>query len=75
MQSEVAVTAAQTRLAEAPYDYKVAEGAIPYSAGGRSKLERDSTQLKHQDLNKQTPEQRSLAGSLPGCRAVLRGNQ
>ena len=42
-QSEVAVTTAQTRLAEAQYDYKIAEVTLAYSAGGRSQLEIDST--------------------------------
>lgn len=42
-QSEVAVTAAQTKLAEAQYDYKIAEVTLAYSAGGRSQLEVDST--------------------------------
>jgi len=42
-QSEVAVTAAQTRLAEAQYDYKIAEVTLAYSAGGRNELEIDST--------------------------------
>ena len=42
-QSEVAVTAAETRLAEAQYDYKIAEVTLAYSAGGRSQLEIDST--------------------------------
>jgi outer membrane protein len=32
-QSEVAVTAAETRLAEAQYDYKVAEVTLAYAAG------------------------------------------
>lgn len=42
-QSEVAVTAAQTRLAEAQYDYKIAEVTLAYAAGRRSQLEIDST--------------------------------
>jgi outer membrane protein len=42
-QSEVAITAAQTRLAEAQYDYKIAEVTLAYAAGGRSQLEADST--------------------------------
>lgn len=42
-QSEVAVTAAQTRLAEAQYDYKIAAVTLAYSAGGRNQLELDST--------------------------------
>jgi len=33
-QSEVAVTAAQTRLADAQYDYKIAEVTLAYGAGG-----------------------------------------
>lgn len=41
-QSEVAVTAAQTRLAEAQYDYKIAEVTLAYSAGGRNQLETES---------------------------------
>jgi len=43
IQSEVAVTAAETRLAEAQYDYKIAEVTLAYSAGGRSQIEIDST--------------------------------
>lgn len=42
-QSEVSLTAAQTKLAEAQYDYKIAEVTLAYSAGGRSQLEIDST--------------------------------
>ena len=42
-QSEVSLTAAQTRLAEAQYDYKIAEVTLAYSAGGRGQLETDST--------------------------------
>jgi outer membrane protein len=38
-QSEVAVTAAQTRLAEAQYDYKIAEATLAYAAGGRALLD------------------------------------
>ncbi|MDP1770196.1 MAG: TolC family protein [Nitrospirota bacterium] len=41
-QSEVAVTAAQTRLAESQFDYKIAEVTLAYSAGGRGQLEADS---------------------------------
>jgi hypothetical protein len=37
------LTLAQTRLAEAQYDYKIAEVTLAYSAGGRSQLEIDST--------------------------------
>jgi outer membrane protein len=32
-QAEVAVTVAQTRLAEAQYDYKIAEVTLAYAAG------------------------------------------
>ncbi len=42
-QSEVAVTAAQTRLAEAQYDYKVAEVTLAYAAGGSAQLTVDPT--------------------------------
>lgn len=35
-QSEVAVTAAQTRLADAQYDYKIAEVTLAYATGGAS---------------------------------------
>ncbi|HEX2055495.1 MAG TPA: TolC family protein [Nitrospiraceae bacterium] len=35
-QSEVALTAAQTRLAEAQYDYKIAEVTLAYATGGAS---------------------------------------
>lgn len=41
-QLEIAVTAAQTRLAEAQYDYKIAEVTLAYSARGRDQLEIDS---------------------------------
>jgi len=41
--AEEQLTAAQTRLAEAQYDYKIAEVTLAYSAGGRSQLEVDST--------------------------------
>jgi Outer membrane efflux protein len=43
MQSEVAITSAQTRLLEAQYDYKIAKVMLAYSAGGRNQLEVDST--------------------------------
>jgi hypothetical protein len=43
MQSEVAITSAQTRLSEAQYDYKIAKVMLAYSAGGRNQLEVDST--------------------------------
>lgn len=42
-QSEVALTSAQTRLAEAQYDYKIAEVTLAYAAGGRAQLEIDPT--------------------------------
>jgi outer membrane protein len=42
-QSEVALTAAQTRLAEAQYDYKIAEVTLAYAAGGQAQLEIDPT--------------------------------
>jgi outer membrane protein TolC len=35
-QSEVALFAAQTRLAEAQYDYKIAEVTLAYAAGRTS---------------------------------------
>ena len=40
-QSEVAVTLAQTRLAEALYDYKIAEVTLAYATTGHSELELD----------------------------------
>lgn len=42
-QSEVALTAAQTRLAEAQYDYKISEVTLAYAARGPVQLETDST--------------------------------
>jgi outer membrane protein len=42
-QSEVALTGAQTRLAEAQYDYKIAEVTLAYTTGGRAQLEIDPT--------------------------------
>jgi outer membrane protein len=42
-QSEVALTSAQTRLAEAQYDYKIAQVMLAYAAGGRAQLEIDPT--------------------------------
>ncbi len=42
-QSEVAVMAAQTQLAEARYDYKVAEVTLAYAAGGSAQLTIDPT--------------------------------
>ena len=40
-QSEVAVTAAQTRFAEAQYDYKIAEVTLAYAAAGSAQLQID----------------------------------
>ncbi len=40
-QAEVAVTAAQTKLAEAQYDYKIAEVTLAYAAGGGAQLQID----------------------------------
>jgi outer membrane protein len=40
-QAEVAVTAAQTRLAEAQYDYKIAEVTLAYASAGGALLEVD----------------------------------
>ncbi|ALA57902.1 TolC family protein [Nitrospira moscoviensis] len=42
-QSEVAVTLAQTKLAEAQYDYKIAEVTLAYAAGGSAQLQIDPT--------------------------------
>ncbi|HEY7532816.1 MAG TPA: TolC family protein [Nitrospiraceae bacterium] len=42
-QSEVAVTAAQTRLAEAQYDYKISEVTLAYTTGGQAQLTLDPT--------------------------------
>lgn len=42
-QSEVAVMAAQTQLAEAQYDYKIAEVTLAYAAGGSAQLMIDPT--------------------------------
>jgi outer membrane protein len=42
-QAEVAVTAAQTRLAEAQYDYKIAEVTLAYASAGSARLEVDPT--------------------------------
>ncbi len=41
-QSEVAVTVAQTRLAEAQYDYKIADITLTYAAGASTQLHLDS---------------------------------
>ena len=40
-QSEVGLTAAQTKLAEAQYDYKIAEVTLAYAAGGSAQLQLD----------------------------------
>jgi outer membrane protein len=40
-QSEVGLTAAQTKLAEALYDYKIAEATLVYAAGGNTQLQID----------------------------------
>jgi outer membrane protein len=37
-QGEVSLTAAQTRLAETQYDYKIAEVTLAYAAGGRNQV-------------------------------------
>jgi outer membrane protein len=42
-QAEVALTAAQTRLAEAQYDYKLAEVTLAYASAGSVHLEVDPT--------------------------------
>ncbi|MBI3355394.1 MAG: TolC family protein, partial [Nitrospirae bacterium] len=42
-QSEVGLTAAQTRLAEAQYDYKIADVTLAYAAGGGTQLQIDPT--------------------------------
>jgi len=42
-QAEVALTAAQTRLAEAQYDYKIAEVTLAYASGGSAQLQIDPT--------------------------------
>lgn len=42
-QSEVAVTLAQTKLADAQYDYKIAEVTLAYAAGGTAQLQIDPT--------------------------------
>ncbi|BFU97104.1 MAG: putative Outer membrane protein TolC [Nitrospira sp.] len=42
-QSEVALAAAQTRLAEAQYDYKIAEVTLAYASGGSAQLQIDPT--------------------------------
>ena len=42
-QAEVGPTAAQTKLAEAQYDYKIAEVTLAYAAGGSAQLQIDPT--------------------------------
>jgi len=42
-QSEVALTAAETRLAEAQYDYKIAEVTLAYASAGGIQLAVDPT--------------------------------
>jgi outer membrane protein TolC len=42
-QTQVALTAAQTRLAEAQYDYKIAEVTLAYAAGGNAQMQIDPT--------------------------------
>lgn len=42
-QSEVGLTAAQTKLAEAQYDYKIAEVTLAYASGGQAQLDIDPT--------------------------------
>ena len=42
-QAEVALTAAQTRLAEAQYDYKIAEVTLAYASAGTIHLQIDPT--------------------------------
>ena len=44
-QAEVGLTAAQTKLAEAQYDYKIAEVTLAYAAGGSAQLQIDQTVL------------------------------
>ena len=40
-QSELGLTEAQTKLAEAQYDYKIAEVTLAYAAGGGTQLQID----------------------------------
>jgi len=42
-QSQVALTTAQTKLAEAQYDYKIAEVTLAYAAGDSARLQIDQT--------------------------------
>jgi outer membrane protein len=42
-QAEVALTAAQTRLAESQYDYKIAEVTLAYASAGHAHLQVDPT--------------------------------
>lgn len=42
-QAEVGLTSAQTRLAEAQYDYKIAEVTLAYASGASAQLQIDPT--------------------------------
>lgn len=42
-QAEVGLTAAQTKLADSQYDYKIAEVTLAYAAGGSAQLQLDPT--------------------------------
>jgi outer membrane protein len=42
-QAEVGLTASQTKLAEAQYDYKISEVTLAYAAGGSAQLQIDPT--------------------------------
>lgn len=42
-QADLGLTAAQTKLAEAQYDYKIAEVTLAYAAGGSAQLQIDPT--------------------------------
>jgi outer membrane protein len=42
-QSDVALATVQTKLAEAQYDYKIAEATLAYAASGNAQLQIDST--------------------------------
>ena len=42
-QAEVGLTAAQTKLAESQYDYKIAEVTLAYATGSTSQLQIDPT--------------------------------
>jgi outer membrane protein len=45
-QAEVSLTAAQTRLAESQYDYKIAEVTLAFAAGRKAQLEIDPRSLR-----------------------------